>query len=309
MREWLVCLRDLAAVTTRPLASLVWVGLACTGILLWVRVASGQQCPGDLNEDGQVTVDELIVSLNNALNGCDPTETPTRTATPTATQTPTATPTGTETSTVTPTPTETPTDTPTSTATHIPTPTPTSTPTVTPTPGACCESGRGPGCDQSSCQACVCETIGDSFCCGTIWDAGCAAEAASDICASGCVCAPPRTPTSTPTRTPTVTRTATVTKTPSVTRTPTPSVTPTKTRRPSATPGTPATPTEGGPICGNGVIEAPEECDDGGTCTREATSARSVPATRIAVVWPVHARQQGGTAARRIVPSKGRRLR
>jgi hypothetical protein len=31
-------------------------------------------CQGDFNLDGQVTVDEIIVSVNNALNGCGGTE-------------------------------------------------------------------------------------------------------------------------------------------------------------------------------------------------------------------------------------------
>jgi len=66
-------------------------------------------CPGDLNGDGMVTVDEILRALNAALNAC-----PTPTATPVA-------------------------STPTATATETTAPTPTATPTASPTamPSAC----------------------------------------------------------------------------------------------------------------------------------------------------------------------------
>ncbi len=44
----------------------------------WVPfVALAQMCPGDLNGDGQVTVDEVVRSVDAALNGCGPAPTPT----------------------------------------------------------------------------------------------------------------------------------------------------------------------------------------------------------------------------------------
>lgn len=42
----------------------------CAGILL-STVASAQSCPGDLNGDQQVTIDELVRGVNAALSGCD----------------------------------------------------------------------------------------------------------------------------------------------------------------------------------------------------------------------------------------------
>jgi hypothetical protein len=92
-------------------------------VLVWVSaesVARGQ-CPGDLNGDNVVTVDELVVGVGSALRGCPP-------LLPTATSTPSATPTPTLTTTPTPTATETPTRTNTPTETPTPTPTPTTTP-------------------------------------------------------------------------------------------------------------------------------------------------------------------------------------
>jgi hypothetical protein len=40
-------------------------------LLMIAREAPAQpQCPGDMNRDGQVTVDEILTSVNNALGGC-----------------------------------------------------------------------------------------------------------------------------------------------------------------------------------------------------------------------------------------------
>ncbi|MBI3786261.1 MAG: hypothetical protein HY270_22970 [Deltaproteobacteria bacterium] len=47
-----------------------------------------QVCPGDLNGDHEVTIDELVTAVNAALNGCPAVPTPT--ATPTPKPTPTA---------------------------------------------------------------------------------------------------------------------------------------------------------------------------------------------------------------------------
>jgi hypothetical protein len=81
-------------------------------------------CPEDLNGDGMVTVDEILRAVNAALSGCP---------TPTATPVP-STPTATATETTTPVP-STPTATATETTTSVPsTPTATATETTTPVP-------------------------------------------------------------------------------------------------------------------------------------------------------------------------------
>ena len=71
--------------------------------------AVAQQCCGDCSGDGEVTIDDLIRAVNNALNGCSqpPTATMGTPGTPTRTPTPTKKPTNTRkpTATVTPQPT------------------------------------------------------------------------------------------------------------------------------------------------------------------------------------------------------------
>jgi len=76
----------------------------------------------------------------------------------------------------------------------------------------------------------------------------------------------PPIPTNTPTPPPTVTVTHTPVTPPTATNTPPPSATPT--RSPTNTPVTPsATPTQSTvAVCGNKVVESPEDCDQGGTC-------------------------------------------
>jgi hypothetical protein len=105
-------------------------------------------CPEDLNGDGMVTVDEILQAVGTALSGC-----PTPTAIPTP-STPTAT--ATETATlVSDTPTPSITETTTATATEATTPTPSPTPTGSPTsaPSACPYTfldntlGQGVSCD------------------------------------------------------------------------------------------------------------------------------------------------------------------
>jgi hypothetical protein len=62
----------------------------------------------------------------------------------------------------------------------------------------CCIANGGIGCDDATCQACVCGV--DPFCCSTAWDGICAGEAAG-VCAASCPCGAPvqapsfRTPT------------------------------------------------------------------------------------------------------------------
>lgn len=82
---------------------------AFCGLFLSVP-ALAQECPGDLNGDGSVTVDEILTVVNAALNGCstEPTSTPTQAPTGTFTQPPSLTPTPTRTATASRTPTQTP---------------------------------------------------------------------------------------------------------------------------------------------------------------------------------------------------------
>lgn len=87
-------------------------------------------CPGDLNGDGMVTINEIILAIRSALDGCPATPTPT--ASPTTTPPP-STATATSTETATRTPTVTAMTTPTETATRTPTVTATTRPTVTAT--------------------------------------------------------------------------------------------------------------------------------------------------------------------------------
>jgi hypothetical protein len=58
----------------------------------WRSTAAAQSCPGDLNGDKQVTVDEVLTALNSALHGCPEGPTPTPTRSVVATQTPTPAP-------------------------------------------------------------------------------------------------------------------------------------------------------------------------------------------------------------------------
>ncbi len=74
------------------------------------------------------------------------------------------------------------------------------------------------------------------------------------------------TPSVTPTPTPTTTRTATPTPLATATRTATPTLTATRTASPTPT----ITATPAGGVCGNGVIDAGEDCDDGNTVNCDA---------------------------------------
>ena len=63
---------------------------------------------------------------------------------------------------------------------------PTETPAPTPTPGGdCCTAHGGSQCDDSACEACVCDL--DPECCRGVWDADCASQAAVE-CAPACAC-------------------------------------------------------------------------------------------------------------------------
>jgi hypothetical protein len=98
-------------------------------------------CPGDLNGDHRVTIDEIISVVNAALLGCPPTSTPTHSPLPTATATaslsPSASPTDTPTALVTASDTSTPGPEATDTASAPPASTPSPTAAAaTPTPTA-----------------------------------------------------------------------------------------------------------------------------------------------------------------------------
>lgn len=74
------------------------ITLTLLGVLGMARVTSAQPCPGDLNGDNEVTIDEVIVAINSALNGCTaaaatptPSQSPTVTLRPTTTRTPSVT--------------------------------------------------------------------------------------------------------------------------------------------------------------------------------------------------------------------------
>jgi hypothetical protein len=75
-----------------------FVAIVAVTVLLAAHIAPAQDCPGDVNGDGEVTVDEILLVVNVALQGCpQPTPsvppTPVPTATATATPQPTLTPT------------------------------------------------------------------------------------------------------------------------------------------------------------------------------------------------------------------------
>ncbi|HSQ00502.1 MAG TPA: hypothetical protein VL049_25045, partial [Candidatus Dormibacteraeota bacterium] len=64
--------------------------LVALAALWWTAAPAAGQCCGDCAGDGQVTIDDLIRAVNNALNGCSE-ATPTSGTPPTATRTPTPT--------------------------------------------------------------------------------------------------------------------------------------------------------------------------------------------------------------------------
>ena len=54
----------------------------------------------------------------------------------------------------------------------------------------CCKPHDGVGCDQLSCQECICGL--DAACCIDVWDGRCAEQAMLE-CSSACLCLSPRT--------------------------------------------------------------------------------------------------------------------
>lgn len=191
--------------------------VAVNDVLIMVNVALGNTpaaacSPGDANADGEITINEIIAAISNALYGCGvtpPTPLPTRTKT----------------------------------ATPRPTPTPTSdfgAPCTSPNQ---CQAGfcvNAVCCRVAQCPDGRCDISGVKGICVPLRNAGqlCqeSFECVTGICGSGVprVCITP-TPTITPTRTATPTRTHTPTITPTGTITPTPTRTPTATA--TTTPG------------------------------------------------------------------------
>lgn len=198
--------QDVAASPGDPLIGLV------------IECLYNSQCTtGDLNDDGRVTVADVVSAVRGPLSPA--TETPTDSPSPTPTTPPSATPTITETpppsatATVSPTPadtgTTTPTAPPTETPTHTPSATPSWTPTISPTLGTPATATRTPTPTSTATPT------------------------------------PSSTQTRTPSATPTPTRTPTTSPTTTASTTPTPTGTPTRsaTITPTASPTSEPTPT------------------------------------------------------------------
>jgi hypothetical protein len=68
-----------------------FIAISTSALVLYAASGLAQaQCAGDLDGDGQVTIEEIIVAVNNALSGCPDVEvTPTPDVTSTFTPTPT----------------------------------------------------------------------------------------------------------------------------------------------------------------------------------------------------------------------------
>jgi cysteine-rich repeat protein len=237
--------------------------LACAGIEADFRAATG----ADLQACGipvPTPTGPTPIVTPTATRSLTPIASPTRSPTPTATAVLTATSTPLPTATVLPA-TVTPGQTATATATPVPTLTATRTaaPTVVPTASAMPTRTPSP-----------------------------TATATPVATAS-----PTVSPTTTPTRTASPTATATRTATPTVTRTATPSATG------SATPVPSVTVTPGGaPVCGNGVVDAGEDCDDGNTVNcdscpsncKSSTAPTACPTTGVRHAQTIHLEAPAG---------------
>lgn len=112
----------------------------------------------------------------------------------------------------------------------------------------CVGSDNRPGCDQPSCDACVCEQ--DGFCCLVIWDVNCA-FLAMEVCTDACACDGEITP-STP-----------------MPSTPTPAQT---VRSPTPGPNFTSTPRIGLPCRNTGDCRSGEVCQNG-NCVRVGSPA------------------------------------
>jgi hypothetical protein len=139
--------------------SVVTIGDLVTMVNVALGNVGATACPpGDPNRDGEVTVNEVVTAVNNALYGCGvtpptPPPTSTRTPTPTATQTRTF--------------------------------TRTSTPTVTATPKA----ANGTACDPGHPETCASGFCTDNVCCES---SECSRPSRCDMFLRQGFCAPPQ---------------------------------------------------------------------------------------------------------------------
>lgn len=235
------------------------LGISASATITVTAGANPTAAASFTNTASAAATNAATATASSTLSAVAPTSTATRTATPSLT----ATATQTLTSTVTQTPTSTGTATSTASLTATPTWTPTPTPTSTPT---------------ASATASVTVTL---------------TETATATLTSSATATPTQTETDTPTHSPvptntptstitltftptdtltptlTLTPTATVTTTPTLTVTATVTATPTVTETPSATPSVTPTPN----LCGNGIVDGVEACDDGNVLSGDGCEA------------------------------------
>jgi cysteine-rich repeat protein len=266
--------------------------LACAGIEADFRAATG----ADLQACGipvPTPTGPTPIVTPTATRSPTPIASPTRSATPTAIATAvlTATSTPMPTATVLP-PTVTPGQTATATATPIATltatrtatPTPSATQTAVPTASATPTSTRTPSPTATTTPVATASP--------TVSPTTTPTRTASPTATATLVPA-----TATPVLTATATATATRTTTPTVTRTATPTATG------SATPVPSVTVTPGGAsVCGNGVVDAGEDCDDGNTVNcdscpsncKNSTAPIACPTTGVRHAQKIHLEAPAG---------------
>ncbi|MEO8601292.1 MAG: hypothetical protein ABI629_01815 [bacterium] len=223
------------------------------GVNIALGAAAVDTCAAfDLNGDGSVTINELIAAVNGALNGCPTTPRPEATSTATTAE---------------------------ATATEAPPPTATAVDTATTTP-ADTHSATATAVNTATTTA-----IATATAVNTNTATAVASETATAVVTSTAVHTATAPPTTVDTATPQATGTsapATATAPPTATPTEVPA-TPTDTPTPTATPPAvtatftvTATPTGGSSpaVCGNGFLEAGESCTScAGDCTIGACTA------------------------------------
>ncbi|MDX2168469.1 MAG: hypothetical protein SF182_15450 [Deltaproteobacteria bacterium] len=240
------------------------------GVNIALGSANVSACPSfDANGDGEVAINELIAAVNAALSGCP--ATPTAEATETATEPPPPSPT--DTATPLPTSTAVDTETPPPTETSTPLPTDTSTPVATETATAVSTATSTPEATATTTAASTATATAVST--NTAAPTTTATAVATNTTGTTATATPtdtPAPPSATATETPTISL-PTDTVPPTATATPTPTHTIGVTATFTAT----ATPTMGSAVCGNGVLEPGETCQQCamdcivGACTPSAT--------------------------------------
>ena len=268
----------------------VMVNELIRGVEIALGNADVEECPAfDVNEDGMVTLNELIAAVNSALSGCiagEPSPTPSDTpVAPTATSTPATSDTPDATAT------RTAVGTPTGTPTPAATDTPRSTATVSAT-----RTATGPTATRTRT--------------GTVTQTGTITQTPSRTLTPSRTGTGTQTPTVTRTRP--ATRTGTRTETPSITRTPSRTGSPTRTRtgsitpntqtptRTGQTPGTPGTP--GTPTRTATITRTPAPGTRTQTGTRTATGTRTKTGTRTSS--PTATTTRTGTPTRSLTPTR-----